>query len=127
MQWCVPTTQFANWKGLGTCDARLCVSHTLQSVLESGQEARMVQIDFGAAFYRVNHQGIMYKLCSMGIGGSVVSILTQFLSNRSHNFTVDGCRSKLVNVVSGVPQGSVFGRYCSSYTPRSFFPIWRIS
>ena len=45
----------------------------------------------------------------MGIGGSVFSILTQFLSNRSQHVMVDGCRSKLVNVVSGVPQDSVLG------------------
>ena len=45
----------------------------------------------------------------MGIGGSVLSILTQFLSNQLQQVMVDGCRSKLVNVVSGVPQGSVFG------------------
>ena len=38
-----------------------------------------------------------------------MSILTQFLSNRSQHVTVDGCRSNLVNVVSGVPQGSVLG------------------
>ena len=37
----LPTTQFAYRKGLGTCDALLCVSHTLQSALESGQEARI--------------------------------------------------------------------------------------
>ena len=42
----LPTTQFAYWKGLGTCDALLCVSYTLQSALERGQEARIVQIDF---------------------------------------------------------------------------------
>ena len=45
----------------------------------------------------------------MGIGGSVLSILTQFLSNRSQQVMVDGCRSKLVNVVAGVPQSSVLG------------------
>ena len=50
------TTQFAYQKGLGICDALFCVSHTLQSALESGQEARFVQIDFSAAFDRVNHQ-----------------------------------------------------------------------
>ena len=33
----LPTTQFDYWKDLGTCDAVLCVSHTLQSALESGQ------------------------------------------------------------------------------------------
>ena len=41
----LPTTQFAYRKGLGTCDALLCVSHTLQSALESGQKARILQID----------------------------------------------------------------------------------
>ena len=39
----------------------------------------------------------------------MLSVLTQFLSNRSQYVVVDGCRSKLVNVVSGVPQGSVLG------------------
>ena len=45
----LPTTEFAYRKGLGTCDA-----------LESGREARMVQIDFSAALDRVNPLGILY-------------------------------------------------------------------
>ena len=76
----LPTAQFYYRKGLGTCDALLCMSHTLQSALESGQEeARILQINFSAAFDRVNHQGILYRLCSAGIGGSVLSVLKQFL------------------------------------------------
>ena len=69
-----------------------------------------MQIDFSGAFDSVNHLGILNKLCSVGIGGSVLSILTEFLSSRSQQVMVDGCRSKLVNVVSGVPQGSVWGQ-----------------
>ena len=65
-----------------------------------------MQIDFSAAFDRVNHLGILYKLCPVFIGGSVLSILTQFASNRSQHVMVDGCQSKLVNIVSGVQQGS---------------------
>ena len=107
MEWrgVLPTTQFAYRKGPGTCDALLCVAYTLQSALEIWQEARIVQIDFSAAFDRVNHHGILFKLCSVGVGGSVLSVLTQFLSNLSQYVVhvVDGCRSKLVNVVSGVP------------------------
>ena len=103
------TTQFAYRNGLGTYDALLCVSHTLQSVLKSRQVAGIVHIDFSAAFDRVNHQSILYKLCSAGIGGSVLSILTQFLSNRLYHVMEDGRQSKLVIVVSGVPQGSVLG------------------
>ena len=81
------------------------MSHRPQSALESGQEARIAQIDFSAAFDWVNHQGILYKLFSVGIGGSVLSIFTPFPSNRS----TDCCQSKLVNIVSGVPQGRVLG------------------
>ena len=44
----LPTTQFAYRKGLGTRDALLCVARTLQCGLDSGQEARIVQIDFSS-------------------------------------------------------------------------------
>ena len=33
---------------MATCDALLCMSHSLQSALDSSQEARIVQIDFSA-------------------------------------------------------------------------------
>ena len=59
-----------------------CVSHTLHSALERGKEARIVQtdfsavqIDFSAASDMVKHLGILFKLCSVGIGGSVLSCL----------------------------------------------------
>ena len=39
----------------------------------------------------------------------MLCILTQFLSNQSQHVVVDGCRSKLDNVVTGVPQRSVLG------------------
>ena len=100
----LPSTKFAYRNGLGTCDALLCMTHTLQNALEMWQNARMDQIGISAAFDRVNHQGILFKLCSVGVGGSVLSVLTQFLPNLSQYVVVDGCHSKLVNMVSGVPQ-----------------------
>ena len=85
-------------------DHLLCVAHTSQNALEVGQEDRIVQMDFSAAFDRVNHLGILFQLWSVGVGGSVLSVLTQFLSNKSQYAVVDGCRSKLVNVMSWLPQ-----------------------
>ena len=118
----LPTTQFAYRKGLDTCDALLCVSLTLQSALEIGQEAKIVQIDFSAAFDKVNHQGILYKLSSLGIGGSVLSVLTQFLYNRSQYVLVDGCFGR-----SHYCRAVFWARCCSFCTPRKIFPFWRIS
>ena len=125
----LPTTQALSRsrKVLGTCDALMCVSHILQSALESGQEARIVQIDFSAPFDTANHRGILYKLCSAGIGVSILSVLTQFLSNRSQHVLVDGCWSKLVKVVSGVPQGSILAVIVPPVHLRAFFPFWRLS
>ena len=97
----LPTTQFAYWKGLGTCYTLLWVCHTLQSALESWQTKRIVQIDFSADCDRVNHQDPLQGLLCVCIGGFVLSISTQLLFNRSQHVMVDGCQSKLVNVVSG--------------------------
>ena len=100
-----------NMKGLDTY-VLLCVSDSvLHFTLSSGEykEARIVQLDFSAAFESTNHQGILFKLCTVGIGDSVQSVLTQFLFKRSQYVVVDGCRSNLVNVVSGEPQDSVLG------------------
>ena len=105
----IPQDQFAYQKGLGTPDALLCISHKLQSALDQGHEGRLVQIDFSAAFDRVNHKGLIYKLQLYGVGGSFLSILSEFLSNRTQRVALDGCLSNTVDVVSGVPQGSVLG------------------
>ena len=99
------------------------MSHTLQSALESVHEAMIVQIDFSAAFDTVNHPRILYKLCSVVIGVSVFCILIQFLSNRLQHVMVDSCRSKLVNIVSGVRQGSVFGQLLFLLYISELFPI----
>ena len=58
----------------------------------------------------------------MGIGGSVLSILTVLL-NRSQKVMVNGCQSELDNVVSGVPQGSVLGRLLSPLYTSELFSI----
>ena len=73
----LPSTQFAYRKGLGTYDVLLCVSHTLQSALESGHEARILQIDFSAAF-GIGSTTWVFSISSAGIGGSVLFMLTQF-------------------------------------------------
>ena len=54
----------------------------------------------------------------------MLSVLTQFLSNRSQDVVVDGCRSNLVNVLSGVPQGSVLRpQLFLLYTAELFFLV----
>ena len=45
-------------------------------------ESYIVQLYVSAAFDRVNHSGLSSKLKSIGLGGCVLSICREFLSNR---------------------------------------------
>ena len=103
----LPTTQFAYRKGLGSCDALLCLSHTLQSSLESGKEARIEQIDFSAFDRLPSGHSLQALLCAYW-RFCVVYIDTVSIKPTTARY----CRwlqSKLVNIISGVLQGSVFG------------------
>ena len=86
-----------------------------------------MQIDISAAFDRVNHQGILFMLCSVGIEGCVLSMRTQFLLNLLQHFMMDGHRRKLVDVLAAAPQGVFSAHYCSSCKLWSFFPFMKIS
>ena len=96
-------------KGLGTCDALLTITSFVQKALDSGCEVRLVGLDFSAAFDRVNHKALIFKLRKLGVGGPFLSILTEFLSNRLQRVVVDGQFNEYENVISGVPQRSVLG------------------
>ena len=72
-------------------------------------QSYFVQLAFSAAFVRVSHSGVLFKLKSIGVGGSVQSICREFLSNRRQRIVVDGATSEWIPTISGLPQGSVLG------------------
>ena len=90
--WCA-----SNHPGLSTCGAVLCMSHALETALESGQEAIIER--FISALPLIGSIIRDFFIGSVQNGVSVLSILAQFLSNQSQHVTMDRCQSKLVNVV----------------------------
>ena len=71
----------------------------------------LVQIYFSAAFDRVNHGGLVFKLREAGVGGLILKVFQNFLSSRTQRVKVDGVcsSSSSIDVISGVPQGNVLG------------------
>ena len=57
------TTQFSYRNGLDTCDALLCLSHTLQSALDSGLEARSALCClYWYSFYQTDHSTLRWMV-----------------------------------------------------------------
>ena len=70
-------------------------------------ESYIVQLDFSAAFDRVSPSGFLFKLKSIGVGGNVLSICTEFLSDHRQRVVVNGAASEWIPMISGMTQGSM--------------------
>ena len=66
-------------------------------------------LDFSKAFYMVHHDGLLSKLKHYGIHDNIWLWINRFFFNRKQSVVVNGKRSSLINVVSGVPQDTVLG------------------
>lgn len=69
----------------------------------------VIYVDFSKAFDSVCHSKLLYKLESYGIGGKLIDWIGAYLSGRTQMVRIGNSFSSVVNVTSGVPQGSVLG------------------
>ena len=72
-------------------------------------DTRAIFLDISKAFDKVWHQGLLFKLKSYGVEGSLFCLLENYLENRKQRVILHGQCSSWKNIVSGVPQGSVLG------------------
>ena len=77
--------------------------------LENKKSTLAVFLDLSKAFDTINHDIILAKLDFYGIRGIVYDGMTSYLSNRSQYVHFDDCKSPLMSINCGVPQGSVLG------------------
>ena len=72
-------------------------------------ESNIIQVNFSAEFDRVSHCGLLFKLESTDVGGSVLSICTEFHSNNRQRVMDNGAASGWIPIISGMTQGYVLG------------------
>ena len=94
---------------------RSCVIQLLEildewtKLLDIGNPVEIVYLDFSKAFDTVSHERLLFKLYKLGIRGSVLSWIKNFLIDREQCVRVGTNISSWSKVISGVPQGSGLG------------------
>ena len=70
-------------------------------------DARGVLLDLSKAFDRLWHDGLMYKLKTLGICGNYYGLIHSFLGDTHQRVALNGQSSKWSHIKAGVTQGSI--------------------
>ena len=79
------------------------------SEVDNGNYFDIIYLDFAKAFDTVPHNKLLAKMTAYGIEGKIYDWFKNWLTGRKQCVVINGESSDLVNVDSGVPQGSVLG------------------
>jgi len=99
----------------GFRSGRSCLTNLLETLenwtkaLDEGYGLDVVFLDYKKAFDSVPHRRLIDKLRSFGVNGKLLKWLDSFLTSRTMKVGLRGAFSQLLDVLSGVPQGSVLG------------------
>ena len=66
-------------------------------------------MDISKAFDKVWHEGLLYKLESIGISGNRLNLFRSFLDDRYQRVVINGQHSDWAAILTEVPQGSILG------------------
>ena len=92
-----------------TISALCSITHNWLGVLEDGNEICSVFFDLRKAFDSVPHAPLLDRLLSYHLNPCLIAWIHGYLAGRSQTVVVGGEQSSRLQVVSGVPQGSVLG------------------
>ena len=98
-----------------SCETQLVqFIHDLRENLDSAhnrghKQIDLIIMDFAKAFYKVQHRRLAYKLEYYGIKNDTLQWITTWLSGRTQKVVINSVISDTAPVMSGVPQGSVYG------------------
>ena len=85
------------------------MTHLIHKGLDDEKQIAMVFLDISKAFDKVWHDGLLFKLDSIGIKGKLLKLIKSYLGIRKQRVVLNGFVSEFMNILSGVPQGSIFG------------------
>jgi hypothetical protein len=89
--------------------AILRVHNDILQAIDRQEIVLLVLLDLSAAFDTIDHDFLLQRMSTIGIGGSVLQWFKSYLAERTQSVCIDGVKSKKFSIKYGVPQGSVLG------------------
>ncbi len=80
-----------------------------QSLHDSGILSILILLDLTAAFDTISHSILLERLISIGITGIPLDWFKSYLSGQTQFIQIKHFKSRISQITSGVPQGSVLG------------------
>lgn len=105
----ITPVQFGFLKEHSSLQQLLLFYNNIMGVSKSCSQWDVLFLDFAKAFDSVAHNELLLKLANLGVSGDLWLWLHCYLSKRFQCVCIEECRSDLLPVVSGVPQGSILG------------------
>ena len=105
----ITTLQSGFVPGDSTVNQLIDIYNTFCRALDEGKEVRAIFCDISKAFDRVWHKGLIFKLQSAGISGTLLNWFSDYLQDRKQRVVLPGANSSWTSIKAGVPQGSILG------------------
>ena len=87
----------------------LAITHEIFEAFDCNSvlEVRSAFLDISKAFDKLWHEGLLFKLSSMGISGELYNLLGNYLSGRFQRVILNGQKLPWRPVIAGAPQDSI--------------------
>nr|CAI5852127.1 unnamed protein product [Callosobruchus analis] len=105
----LPDEQAGFRAGHSCCTALLNVTDNILKATDRGEITILVLLDYSKAFDTINHSVLISVLHSIGLSNHASALITNFLVNRKQRVVLNDNVSEALDVVAGVPQGSILG------------------
>ena len=92
-----------------TTTALVDITDNMFKALDDSEISILVLLDYSKAFDCANHQLILAKLNALGFSATANKWIKSYLSGRSQQVITDKGESSWLELVNGVPQGSILG------------------